>query len=470
MFDPVMNPVFTRFSHSIQSGLGVIHQDSSIPGWHEPEILGEGALGSAFAVTDLALASIGAAAGALAAYVGQQTGRTPAVHLDRRLASLWFGRSLQPLGWQAPAVRDSVTGDYRGRDGWIRIHANAPHHRQHALEVLGAQGSRRSVADAVSRRNVQDIEDQMIAVGACAAIMRSQEQWTAHAQGQALANEPLCFVDDGDASYTPVDQVMAVSARPLEGIRVLDLTRVLAGPVSTRFLAGYGAQVLRIDPPTWTEPGMVPEVTLGKYCAELDLRRPEDRQQFERLLAQADILVHGYRPGALDALGFGTQARQHIRPGLVDVSLNAYGWSGPWAGRRGFDSLVQMSCGIAYAGMQWRRNDVPTPLPVQALDQATGYLVAAAALHGLIHRSVTGRGSIVRLALARIAALLMSEQAVSAATIGAVRREDIDPWIEETAWGPGQRLKAPCGLDGIPMCWERPACALRSAQAASFFL
>lgn len=464
------SPAYKQFLRTIRSGLAAIHQPGIAPEWHEPEISGEGTLDSAFAVTDLALASIGAASSALAAYVGRHTGRTPAVHLDRRLASLWFDHSLQPVGWQVPAVRDSVTGDYRGRDGWIRIHANAPHHRQHALEVLGAQADRTSVAHAVSDRNVQDIEEQMIAAGACAAIMRSPEQWIAHPQGQALASEPLCLVEDGTTSYTPVDQVMATSARPLEGLRILDLTRVLAGPVSTRFLAGYGAQVLRIDPPSWTEPGMVPEVTLGKYCAGLDLRQPGDRLQFERLLAQADVLVHGYRPGALEGLGFGAQMRQHIRPGLVDISLNAYGWSGPWAGRRGFDSLVQMSCGIAYAGMQWRQTEEPTPLPVQALDQATGYLLAAAALHGLIRRAETGRGSIVRLALARTATLLMSEQPVSGEAIGAVQSEDIDPWIEETAWGSGQRLKAPCMLDGIPMRWERPACVLRGDQAAAFFL
>lgn len=468
--DSATSPAYKQFLRTIRTGLAVIHQPGIAPEWHEPEISGEGTLDSAFAVTDLALASIGAASSALAAYVGWHTGCTPAVHLDRRLASLWFDHSLRPVGWQVPAVRDSVTGDYRGRDGWIRIHANAPHHREHALEVLGAQANRTSVAHAVSDRNVQDIEEQMIAAGACAAIMRSPERWAVHPQGQALASEPLCLVEDGTASYTPVDRVVATSARPLEGLRVLDLTRVLAGPVSTRFLAGYGAQVLRIDPPSWTEPGMVPEVTLGKYCAGLDLRQPEDRRQFERLLAQADVLVHGYRPGALEGLGFGAQARQHIRPGLVDISLNAYGWSGPWAGRRGFDSLVQMSCGIAYAGMQWRQTDEPTPLPVQALDQATGYLLAAAALHGLIRRAETGQGSIVRLALARTAALLMSEQSVPGEAIGAAQGEDIDPWIEQTAWGPGQRLKAPCALDGIPMRWERPACVLRGDRAAAFFL
>ena len=165
---------------------------------------------------------------------------------------------------------------------------------------------------------------------------------------------------------------------------MLDLTRVLAGPVATRFLAGFGADVLRIDPPEWDEPAVVPEVTLGKRCARLDARTDDGRAHLRRLLAEADVLVHGYRPGVLDSLlGVDADGRAELRPGLVEVCLDAYGWTGPWSARRGFDSLVQMSSGIAEAGMRWAGRDVPTPLPVQALDHATGYLMAAEVIDGL---------------------------------------------------------------------------------------
>lgn len=155
------------------------------------------------------------------------------------------------------------------------------------------------------------------------------------------------------------DDWQPTASRPLAGIKVLDLTRVLAGPVATRFLAGLGARVLRIDPPDWDEPGVVPEVTLGKNCARLDLRQTADRARFEALLSDCDMIVHGYRPGALDRLGYGFDLRRALRPGLIDISLCAYGWSGPWAARRGFDSLVQMSCGIADRGRVWRQTDRP---------------------------------------------------------------------------------------------------------------
>ena len=252
---------------------------------------------------------------------------------------------------------------------------------------------------------------------------------------------------------------------PLRGLRVFDLTRVLAGPVATRFLAGYGAQVLRIDAPDWDEPGAVPEVTAGKRCARLDLRQPRQREVFEALLAQADILVHGLRPGALDGLGLGAQQRRRIRPGLIDVSLDAYGHAGPWAARRGFDSLVQFSCGIAARGMAWRQAGDPVSLPVQALDHATGYLMAAAVVRALTQRLRAGQAWSARVSLARTAELLFAHpgEAADAPFVEAAQAE-LAQGIEATAWGPARRLHPPAVVAGAPMRWDTPAVALGSAQ------
>src|SRR5580700_2565244 len=173
--------------------------------------------------------------------------------------------------------------------------------------------------------------------------MRSAALWKVHPQGESANREPLVAAHLTSDSGTAA--LMSTPDHPLQGVRVLDLTRVLAGPVATRFLAGFGADVLRIDPPTWDEPGVVPEVTVGKRCARLDLREQGDCDIFLNLLRSTDILVHGYRSDALDKLGLDARTRREIRPGLVDVALDAYGWSGPWRHRRGFDSLVQMSAG-----------------------------------------------------------------------------------------------------------------------------
>jgi len=425
---------------------------------------GEGELPSAFPVTDFGCAAIAAAALALAELVAARGEKFPAITIDRRLASFWLFRSIRPIGWEAPPVWNATAGDYATRDGWIKLHNNQPHHRAASLKVLGAPEERAAVARAVATWKKTELETAIVAAGGCAAEMRSAAEWAAHPQGQAVAAEPLVHMATRDGG-TPLS-LAEVAARPLQGLRVLDLTRVLAGPIGTRFLAGYGADVLRIDPPTWDEPGLVPEVTLGKRCARLDLRADADRATFEALLAQAHVFVNGYRSDALERLGYGPAARRRLSPGLIDVCLDAYGWTGPWAARRGFDSLVQLSSGIAEAGQRWRNADKPVPLPVQALDEATGYLVAAAAIRGVTQRLTRGTGLDARLSLARSAKLLVDARREPAvAPLAPETPADLAPDIEQTSWGPAHRIAPPVAIAGVPMRWERPACALGIAAA-----
>jgi hypothetical protein len=428
-------------------------------------IAGAGALPSAFPVTELAIASIAAAALAvseLVGLVGEAPGARAPVIVDRRLASLWFGWSVRPAGWELPPAWDPIAGDYRTADSWIRLHTNAPRHRAAALAVLGCKEDRAAVAAAVERCTADDLEQAVVNAGGCAAAMHTIEQWARHPQGIAVATEPLISftraVGKQTGSWRPLP------GRPLSGLKVLDLTRILAGPVATRLLAGYGADVLRIDPPKWDEPSLAPEITLGKRCARLDLRIAADRATFENLLRQTDVLVHGYRPGALDALGYDETRRRVIRPGLIEVTLDAYGWSGPWRMRRGFDSLVQMSTGIAAAGMAWRRTDRPTPLPVQALDQATGHLMAASVIRGLIDRVRSDAGMTARVSLARTSSLLGKPFSdPGSVTFEPPTAKDYAPGEEVTNWGPARRLVAPATVENNPLRWDRGALALGSA-------
>lgn len=429
------------------------------------ELLPGGSLPSAFAVSDLAQAAVAAAGSALSRVVDPST--PPGLTVDRNLASAWFTWSVHPDGWQVPDAWDPLAGDYAGQDGWIRLHTNAPPHRAAALAALGVPGERELVADAVSRWAVDDLEAAVVETGGAAAAMRSMAEWDAHPQGMAVASEPLVqherTAGEAGAAVREVDP-----ARPLAGLRVLDLTRVLAGPVATRLLAGWGAEVLRIDPPSWDEPAIVPEVTLGKRCAHVDLTTGAGRSTFLGLLASADVLVHGYRSDALERLDLGADLRSDIRPGLVDVSLDAYGWSGPWSTRRGFDSLVQMSSGIADAGMAAAGSDRPFPLPVQALDHAAGYLLAASALTGLAERTADGRGSRWRTSLAAVSRLLVD--AGVGASIEGRGVGDVEPAadapVEHTAWGVARRIPAPLAVAGAPLRWDLPACPLGTAEAA----
>jgi hypothetical protein len=404
---------------------------------HAPlSIEGHGTLQSRYPVSDLAAASV--------AVAGLAARRGPVV-VDAALADAWFGMALRPVGWELANRWDSLAGDYRTRDGWIRLHTNAPHHRRAALAVLGMDDVRVDRADvegAVARWDGDELERAVVASGGAAAVLREPASWAVHPQGVTVADEPLIgWASTGTAEGEP-------------GFAVLDLTRVLAGPVATRFLAGLGADVLRIDPPGWDEPAVVPEMTLGKRTARLDLTHAAGMRVLTRLIEQADVVVHGYRADALERLGVTSERLAEIKPGIVDVALNAYGWSGPWRHRRGFDSLVQMSTGIAWGSL-------PQPLPVQALDHATGYLAAAAALEGLHRRRATGRGQVARLSLARTALELMSA-AIGPGSVPAEREHERAAELDglpandlSTPWGPARLLASPLTIGGEPLHWSR---------------
>ena len=427
-------------------------------------IVGEESLPAWFKVSDLAAESI-AAAGLV---LQQRTGVSgQAVRVDKRLASLWFDMSIRPMGWELPSPWDSIAGNYQVKDGWVRLHTNAALHKQAALSVLGCIDDRDAVAGAAKTWIASELAEAVIKAGGCATAMLTPEQWMAHPQGKAVASEPVIHWElqrQEDSLIASNSGASVNPERPLERIKVLDLTRILAGPIATRFLAAYGADVLRIDPPYWDEPSTAPEVTLGKRCSGLDLRAAKDRAIFEGLLKEADLLVHGYRPGALAGLGYDSAALQMINPQLIDVSLCAYGWTGPWASRRSFDSVVQMSCGIAAYGMEQAGVEQPVSLPVQALDHATGYLIAAAAIHALNCRDKKGEVYTAKLSLARTACLLMSQTSNPDTKFAAETEQDIDSSIEITEWGAARRIRFPLEIEQVPAKWNFPASSLHSAS------
>ena len=420
---------------------------------------------SCYSVSDLATSSIGCVGSAIALLkknLGLSNTVEP-VTVNQRLASLWFGMSIKPINWQLPPIWDEIAGDYQTQDGWIKLHTNLPHHKKAVLSVLRSESTKSAVKKAVSVWKASELEQYIADAGGVAAKMRSAAKWSAHAQAKALSNEPLVHLNAENKAE--IRNWQATLNKPLNGLRVLDLTRVLAGPVATRTLAGFGAQVLRIDPPLWDEANIVPDIILGKRCRYLNLTKTCDQANFESLLSQADVLVHGYRADALEKLGYGNKQRRSLNPNLVDVSLNAYGWSGPWSNRRGFDSLVQMATGIAHAGMLWKGKNIPTPLPVQALDHATGYLMAAAVI-SVLNKSVNGEGLYsAKLSLARTAELLKVYPQSTNGQLKQPNNEDYSSLKEQTPWGRAYRLNPPLTIGDTTMQWTLPSCKLGSSEA-----
>jgi CoA-transferase family III len=407
-------------------------------------------LPSAFDVTGLATASVAAAALAAAEYrAARNESPVAAVRVDSRAACAAFAAEglFTPVGWSLPDIWDPIAGNYQARDGWIRLHTNYASHRAAVTKLLRAD-DRDSVLAAVSQWKAADLETAVVAAGGCAAAMNDRNSWVESEPGTASAAAPaLAVTERPRPAGSGAARAERPAGRPYAGVRVLDLTRVIAGPIATRYLAAYGADVLRIDPPGFAEvPAVLPETTAGKRTAAVSLTTPAGRTTFERLVADADVLVTGLRADALGRLGYDDATLTALNPALIITSHNAYGWDGPWRDRRGFDSLVQMSCGIAAAG----GHDRPAPLPVQALDHATGYLLAAAVGRALTARLTHRVVSRVQASLIGTANLLWSLP--RPADLGDMpsmpRREEFELVDTQTAWGPARRVPVPGEIAG----------------------
>jgi hypothetical protein len=378
--------------------------------------------------------------------------------VDSRVACAAFAAEglFTPVGWSLPEIWDPIAGNYRAEDGWIRLHTNYAHHRAAVERLLGAR-DRDAVRSAVKGWKAADLESAVVEAGGCAAVMRTREGWLASPAGVAAADAPPLTVVERACSAGG-QRSAAANGLPYAGVRVLDLTRVMAGPVCTKFLAAFGAEVLRIDPPGFEEvPALVPEMTAGKRTATLDLTTATGRSTFEHLVAGADVLVTGLRADALRRLGYDDAALAALNPALIHASHNAYGWEGPWRDRRGFDSLVQMSCGIAARGAAESGQDKPGPLPVQALDHATGYLLAAAVGRALTRRVTHSVASRVRGSLVGTANLLWSFGVSGGELPSAPKPEDFELVDTDTAWGPARRVPPPATIEGTAPAWRIPA-------------
>ncbi|MER6979568.1 CoA transferase [Streptomyces carpinensis] len=433
----------------------------------------EGALRARLPVRELARACAGACALAAAELAARRAGRAevPAVRVDDgAVATAFVSERHLLVDGRAPINFAPLSRFWRTADGWVRTHANYPHHRERLLAVLGvAEGTdaASSVESVLAERSALGVEEAVYAAGGLAVALRTPEEWAAHEQAAAVAARPLVERERPDEARARVlPPVGGTPLLPADGLRVLDLTRVIAGPVATRTLALLGADVLRVDAPHLPElADQHADTGFGKRSAALDLAG--DPAAFEELLAEADVVVTGYRPGALDRFGLSPEALTERRPGLVVAQLSAWGGYGPWRGRRGFDSLVQVATGIAAVEGSAQR---PGALPAQALDHGTGYLLAGAVLRALTEQSYEGGSRVVRLALARTAAWLTEGSGPGASEPDAVRGsggpgcvtgapyDGPEPWLGERDSGIGRLRYAlpPAAFAGGPVDWARP--------------
>ena len=414
-------------------------------------------LGNRFPVSEAAAVALAAGGVAASDLWELKTGRRQAVRVQVRKAGISLRASLvmrvnggpPPPSW---ADGNPLVDLYRCRDGrWIHLHGNFPHLAAGTMAVLGCSRDRAEIAAAVARRDAQELEDALAANRQCGAMARTAEEWAAHPQGQALANVPRVeIVKLADSEPRP----LPAGDRPLAGVRVLDLTRILAGPAHARTLAQYGADALHITSPNLpTSDVWVMDTNQGKLSAYLDLDQPGDVERLRTLVSTADVFGQGFRAGALERRGLGPHELAALRPGIIYVSINCYGHVGPWVGRPGWEQLAQTVTGLVAAQ---GTPDQPERMPVAACDYTTGYLAALGTLVALGRRAREGGSYHVRASLCqtgmwfrRLGPTCDPAQAIGPGDTDALTTE------ADTAWGRLRYLTPSVELSETPVIWSR---------------
>jgi crotonobetainyl-CoA:carnitine CoA-transferase CaiB-like acyl-CoA transferase len=428
-------------------------------------------LPSSFRVGAAAQASIAAAGLAAAEIWRLRGGETQDVSVDMRhaVAECRSERYLRVDDKPPPPAWDAIAGVYKTGDGrFVRCHTNFPHHREAVCKVLDCKAERDAVQAALLRWSGEEFETAAYAAGGAIALMRSHDEWSALPQARALAELPLVLIEKiGDAPPKPWPQGSSNGDRPLAGLRVLDLSRVIAGPVAGRTLAAHGADVLLVSGPNLPAiPWLTIDTGRGKLTSFIELKSEAGQRQLRELLGEADIFSQGYRPRSLASLGFSPEDAAKINPGIVYVTLSAYGHAGPWAERRGFDSLVQTATGFNHAEGQAAGVDGPKELPAQMLDHATGYLMAFGAMMAKARQAQVGGSWHVRVSLAQTGRWLWNlgrlEHGLSTPDLTgeAVQRAFIETM--PSGFGTLKAVSHSALLSKTPALWARPAMPLGS--------
>jgi crotonobetainyl-CoA:carnitine CoA-transferase CaiB-like acyl-CoA transferase len=422
-----------------------------------------------FRITETATAALGAVGLAAADLWELKTGRRQKIGIDARqaTASLRSGKYLVMDGTPVDSGRNPVAGVYPAKNGrWSYIHGNFPNHRAAALKVLGVEEKPEAVRKAVAERDAFELEEAIIAAKGAGGAVRTMEEWSKHPQCAAIASLPLMeIVRIGEAPK----EALPPGERPLSGIRVLDLTRVIAGPTCARTLAEHGADVLKITAEHLPSLGRQEYDTgHGKLSARLDLREEKDKETLRGLVREADVFSQGYRPGTLADRGFSPEELAKLRPGIVCVSLCAFSHVGPWASRRGFDTVVQTVSGITHRQGELFPIGGPGPqfYPVSAIDFLTGYLMAFGAMVALRKRATEGGSWLVRISLAQVGKWLVDRGEVPYEQCKDVAKEftpaELDRWsmTSDTPIGRLQHLAPALKMSETQPRWSRPTVPL----------
>jgi crotonobetainyl-CoA:carnitine CoA-transferase CaiB-like acyl-CoA transferase len=412
----------------------------------------------------------------LADRIGGQRGRTSGTvavnsrHAESSLLSfahLAFTDRRRGLSPRIPGeARTAAAGFYPTKDQrWVYLHSGFPHNTAGLLDLLGVEDDGPAVSGAIAGWEAQDLEDAIARAGLCGAMVRSAQEWDASPAGRLLAARPVVELIQLDDS--PPEPFPAAGDRPLAGIKVLDLTRILAGPTCARTLASYGAQVLRVGAAHLPAiPLFAVDTGFGKRACYLDLGNQSDADRLRNLVGEADVFSQGYRSGAMERLGFSVSEVVRQRPGIVYVSINCYGHEGAWRARPGWEQLAQTVTGMAATQGAHLALDQPTLLPAAVNDYITGYLAAFGTLAALARRASHGGSYWVRVSLSRTAVWVRSLALRRAVTARPMTEQELSAASGdmESAWGPLRYLTPAVSLTSTDVGWQRPPSPLGSDE------
>ncbi len=422
---------------------------------------GDPVLPARFPIAEAAAVALAACGAAAADLWTLRTGvrQTARVDIRAAAASLLGFAFIRVAGEPRARINESnpTVALYECGDGrWIHLHGGFPHLRQGTLDVLRCDNTAESIAAGARSWNAGALEDALAARGLCGAMVRTAEEWGSHPQGRALADLPAVeVIKIGEADPEPLTS----DQRPLSGVRVLDLTRVLAGPACGRALAEHGAGVLHVTSPNLpTIEAFDIETGHGKRSAYLDLDAADGPDRLRGLLAGADVFVDGYRHGALARRGFGIDDVVAMRPGMVHVAINCYGHVGPWRERPGWEQLAQTVTGIAAAQ---GAPDRPQLVPAAACDYTTGYLAAYGTMIALARRAQEGGSWLVRASLCQTAMWIerLGATCDPAAATGVGDATDL-LMQTDTPFGDVTHLRPATQLPATPPRWDLPTVPL----------
>ncbi|HEX2827393.1 MAG TPA: CoA transferase [Burkholderiales bacterium] len=403
-----------------------------------------------------------------------KTGRRQKTAVDARQAaatcnsSKYLSEPAPGGGWrQVPATPSmshmrSITQPWRCKDGrWYLPHFNLPHLHDRVIGVLGCESNADAVAKAIARWDSHDLEEAIAEARACGSIVRSNAEWLAHPHGRMLAGKPLIEITRiGDSDPVP----FAAGGRPLAGIKVLDLTRILAGPIAARTLAENGADVLMVTAKHLPQvPEHVKDTSHGKRSCFLDLTRAEDLAALRKLARSADVFSQGYRPGIMDRLGLSPEQLAQERPGLIYLSISCYGAGGPFSNRGGWEQIAQSATGICLDNGDER----PKLLPASACDYTTGYNGAYGVLLALARRAREGGSYHVRVSLCRSGMYIYKQGHVAypQPDMG-LGQDELDSIMVESNGGHGalRHLGPVLSMSETKPYWDKPSPVLGSSR------